>query len=79
MSGVSIADFNTAFENGYMVTPDPNLVQEFQGRPAIVVNISGVIDTDQNQHPGLLTEDPANDPTRRAVILGSYARKPHVN
>ena len=80
LMGTSTAAFDASFKRGVVMAGD-TLVQQFEGRDAIVVNVPDVVgndmtETELNQHPGLLTaEDEADDPTRRAVILGSYSGK----
>ena len=80
MPPFSIADFNRFFEAGFTTaSAEGVLVRRFEGRDAIVVKVPDVendmTETELNQHPGLLTAEEDDDPTRRAVFLGSYDRK----
>lgn len=75
---VDVADFDRIFLNGFNMAGD-DLVRTFEGRDAIVVvvpdPVNGITETELNQHPGLLEAAADDDPTRRAVFLGSYPRK----
>lgn len=78
---VSVADFVAAFNEGFESEANSDtssLVQSFEGRDAIVVMpLPGDdrTETELNQHPGFLSADAQDDPTRRAVFLGSYVGK----
>lgn len=77
---VSIQQFVDTFKAGFGAADD-SLVQSFEGRRAIVVNVpvldpdSDVTETELNQHPGFLSADEVDDPTRRAVFVGAYSSK----
>lgn len=64
--GISITDFNAAFTTGYMAavaSPAGPSVQRAFGRRAFVIDLPG--------HVADIKEG-SDDPTQRAVFLGSY-------
>lgn len=78
---ISIEEFNMAFNTGFN-SPEArsmNLVRDFLGRPALVVDIGDLTSTEDNVIPrpsdSFFNMDVDQDPTLRAVFLGSYIGK----
>lgn len=81
MAPITIEQFVTAFYEGFQ-RADGSLVQDFEGRAALVVNVALPDDdrtqTELNQHPGVIAMDDSDDPTLRAVFLGNFTGKESV-
>lgn len=83
MMPIDIEEFVDAFERGFnreATNADSLLVQSFEGRDALVVNVAafqdtGITETEMNQHPGVISLEDPSDPTMRAVFLGIYESK----
>ena len=79
-SGVSIANFNKYFVMGFndaAASTSDTRVQSFLGRNAIAIDstmpVGGFID--ENSHPGGQGLKPYEDPTLRAVVIGTFVGK----